>query len=164
MIKKTNRLVAVVSVSSITSFAALALCGSVACAGGGSSGKVTKLTKMALQIDIGGGKVNEAPSGRMAMIDSKSLPQVKIEKWSDALDAETYKASEVESKHAKNVQVEKLADGWAITDEWADDAGATHFSAIVSRTLGDSTYQCRTTAPTAQAATAVATACKTLRK
>jgi hypothetical protein len=138
--------------------------------GGGAAGKTTeakaagptKLPKLGLSIDAPGKvEVGDAIMGEGNMLTGAGVGAMTIEIADKPQTLEEAK-SDAELYSPKNQKDEKLADGWVLTFENTGSMGKNFF-VQVRRDIGGKTYNCSTTGGDAKQASAVVTACKTLR-
>jgi len=138
--------------------------------GGGAAGKSveakagpTKLPKLGLQLDVPGDvNVGDAIMGEGNSVQGSEVGSMQVEVFKDPQTIAQAK-DDAAMYNPKNEKEETLPDGWVLTYENTGAAG-TNYWVTVRRDIGGKTYKCWTTGSEPGQASAVAAACKSLRK
>jgi len=134
--------------------------------GGGSSGgsSTLELTKLGLKADVPeGSKAGDSIVGEGVMIQGPNLV-VDIEIASDMKPKTVEEAKgEADMYSPKNIQTEKLADGWLLTFENEGGMGKNYF-VQARREIGGKTYWCSTTSSNPEQKANAVKACKSLKQ
>jgi hypothetical protein len=149
--------------------------GSGSAAGGSASGgspsgasaasqapAVTKLPKLGLSIDVAGEvTVGDAVAAEGHMLQGAGIGAMQIETWKTPQSIDEAK-DDAKMYNPKNLQADKLGDGWTLSYENTGGAGTNYF-VTVRRDVGGKSYKCSTTGSNPDQAKAVLAACKSLR-
>jgi len=138
--------------------------------GGATAGKATeakpagptKLPKLGLSIDVPGAvEVGDAIMGEGHMLQGASVGALTVEIDEKPQTIDEAK-SDADMYSPKNLEDEKLADGWTLTFDNTGSMGKNFF-VEVRRDIGGKTYKCSTTTGNEKQAAGALAACKTLR-
>lgn len=154
----------------MTRFSILFVCGLVACGKGSASSSssstakpaAVKLPKVGLSIDVPGETmVMDGMGANSNMVNGESIGALEVDLADKPQSLDEAKTDANDFK-PRNVQDEKLADGWALTYENTGSMGTNYF-VRVQRAIGGKTYTCSTTGSQPEQAKAVLAACKSLK-
>lgn len=165
MIRASFLFVAVASLATLTT-----ACKDKGKDGGGSAAKssekaaATKLPKVDnLSIDVPGEvTVSDGIMGDGNMLQGEDVGAFQVEPFKTPQTADEAKA-DADMYTPKNLKVETLADGWAMTFENTGSMG-TNYWVTVRRDIGGKPYKCSSTQDQKERAAAVLAACKSLKK
>ncbi|HEY4244601.1 MAG TPA: hypothetical protein VGM88_32530 [Kofleriaceae bacterium] len=131
--------------------------------GGGSKPAAVKLAKLGVELDLPGEvSPGDGLGDDSIMITGSDIGAMDVDLAKTPQSVEDAK-SDANMFTPKNLKVDTLPDGYAITFDNKGDMGANFF-VDVQRTIGGKAYKCATTTNTAERQAAVLAACKTLRK
>jgi hypothetical protein len=136
--------------------------GSAGGGGGGDKPAAVTLAKLGVQLDIAGeASPGDGMGDQSVMITGSEIGAMNVELKKEAKPLEEAK-SDVSMYTGKNMKVETLADGYAVTFDNKGEMGPGFF-VDVQRTIGGKPYSCSTTTNSAERQANVLAACKSLR-